>query len=187
MIDLLLERHKTSIPNHEPKLYCSAAAGTRSVPGFNILSFPDFWGHVPPPGHESMAQRTSGVQRYTDFIGWRFTGDLTSRTVFSPLGGALPVINRIKINSRSNFFLPHGLRHLLLNLLNTGGATTRAALRDIKTIFNAIYVNLSVFSLSRRVVYFSHWILVKNVQFPPSIFRPELDAAVNRLKNHLRE
>lgn len=63
MIDMLLERHKTSIPHHEPKLYCSAAAKTRSVPGFNILSFPDFWGHVPPPGHESMAQRKSSIQR----------------------------------------------------------------------------------------------------------------------------
>lgn len=72
MMDMLLERHKTSIPNHEPKLYCSAAAGTRSVPGFNILSFPDFWGHVPPPGHESMAQRQSSVQRYKDSIDWRW-------------------------------------------------------------------------------------------------------------------
>lgn len=72
MIDMLLERHKISIPNHEPKLYCSAAAGTRSVPGFNILSFPDFWGHVPPPGRESMAQRKSSVQRYKDFIDWHW-------------------------------------------------------------------------------------------------------------------
>lgn len=94
MIDMLLERHKTSIPNHEPKLYCSAAAGTRSVPGFNILSFPDFWGHVPPPGHESVAQRKSSIQRYenifvmlSDVIS--FSGDLKNKQsmVFSALEG----------------------------------------------------------------------------------------------------
>lgn len=64
MIDRLLERHKICIPHHEPKLYCAAAAKTRSVPGFNILAFPDFWGHVPPPGPELMAPRKLDIQRY---------------------------------------------------------------------------------------------------------------------------
>lgn len=64
MIDRLLKRHRACIPHHEPKLYFAAAAKTRSVPGFRILAFPDFWGHLPPPRHEPMVPRKSNIQRY---------------------------------------------------------------------------------------------------------------------------
>uniref|UniRef100_A0A3B5ACI9 tubulin-glutamate carboxypeptidase n=1 Tax=Stegastes partitus TaxID=144197 RepID=A0A3B5ACI9_9TELE len=64
MIDRLLERHGSCIPHHEPKLYRAAAAKTKSIPGFSILAFPDFWGHLPPPGHEPMAPRKPNIQRY---------------------------------------------------------------------------------------------------------------------------
>ncbi|XP_039988057.1 cytosolic carboxypeptidase 4 [Xiphias gladius] len=63
MIDRLLERHGACIPHHEPKLYCAAATKTKSIPGFSILAFPDFWGHLPPPGPESMAPRKPNIQR----------------------------------------------------------------------------------------------------------------------------
>ncbi|XP_068595082.1 cytosolic carboxypeptidase 4 [Brachionichthys hirsutus] len=63
MMDLLLERRRACTPNHEPKLYCSAAAKVRSIPGFTILAFPDFWGHMPPPGCEPMASRKPDIQR----------------------------------------------------------------------------------------------------------------------------
>ncbi|XP_068580033.1 cytosolic carboxypeptidase 4 [Cebidichthys violaceus] len=67
MIDRLLERRGACIPHHEPKLYRAAAAKTKSIPGFSILAFPDFWGHLPPPGHESMAPRKPNIQRQKVF------------------------------------------------------------------------------------------------------------------------
>uniref|UniRef100_G3NBD9 Peptidase M14 domain-containing protein n=1 Tax=Gasterosteus aculeatus aculeatus TaxID=481459 RepID=G3NBD9_GASAC len=67
MIDRLLEKHGVCIPHHEPKLYRAAAARTKSIPGFSLLAFPDFWGHLPTPGHEPMAPRKPNVQRYKVF------------------------------------------------------------------------------------------------------------------------
>ncbi|KAF3689297.1 Cytosolic carboxypeptidase 1 [Channa argus] len=63
MIDRILERCGACIPHHEPKLYCATAAKTKSIPGFRILAFPDFWGHLPPTGHEPMAPRKPNIQR----------------------------------------------------------------------------------------------------------------------------
>ncbi|KAJ0029557.1 hypothetical protein NQD34_004554 [Periophthalmus magnuspinnatus] len=63
IIDRLLERNASCIPHHDPKLYRSAASKTKSIPDFNILGFPDFWGHLPPKGHEPMAPRKPNVQR----------------------------------------------------------------------------------------------------------------------------
>ncbi|KAM7396122.1 hypothetical protein PAMP_019190 [Pampus punctatissimus] len=68
IIDRLLERHGACVPHHEPKMYRAAAAKTKSIPGFSILAFPDFWGHLPPPGHESMAPRKPNIQRYSMLI-----------------------------------------------------------------------------------------------------------------------
>ncbi len=68
MIDRLLEKHGACIPHHEPKLYRAAAAKTKSIPGFSILAFPDFWGHLPPPRHEPMAPRKPNIQRYSILI-----------------------------------------------------------------------------------------------------------------------
>uniref|UniRef100_A0A3B4A6M4 Peptidase M14 domain-containing protein n=1 Tax=Periophthalmus magnuspinnatus TaxID=409849 RepID=A0A3B4A6M4_9GOBI len=62
IIDRLLERNASCIPHHDPKLYRSAASKTKSIPDFNILGFPDFWGHLPPKGHEPMAPRKPNVQ-----------------------------------------------------------------------------------------------------------------------------
>ncbi|KAM4619140.1 cytosolic carboxypeptidase 4 [Polymixia lowei] len=67
MVDRLLERHGACIPHHDPNLYRAAAAQTKSIPGFSILAFPDFWGHLPPEGHEAMAPRKPKVQRQKVF------------------------------------------------------------------------------------------------------------------------
>ncbi|XP_034736100.1 cytosolic carboxypeptidase 4 isoform X2 [Etheostoma cragini] len=67
MIDRLLERHGACIPHHDPRLYRAAAAKTTSIPGFSILAFPDFWGHLPPLGHEPMAPRKPNIQRQKVF------------------------------------------------------------------------------------------------------------------------
>lgn len=63
-IDRLVDRHGPCIPHHDPKLYRSTATKTKSIPGFSILAFPDFWGHLSTPGHEPMAPRKPNIQRY---------------------------------------------------------------------------------------------------------------------------
>ncbi|XP_059192036.1 cytosolic carboxypeptidase 4 [Centropristis striata] len=85
MIDKLLERHGAFIPHHEPKLYYSVAAKTKSIPGFSILAFPDFWGHLPPPGHEPMAPRKPNIQRQkvlADVQRFLDTEDIINQVVF---------------------------------------------------------------------------------------------------------
>ncbi|XP_049430356.1 cytosolic carboxypeptidase 4 isoform X2 [Epinephelus fuscoguttatus] len=67
IIDRVLERHGAFIPHHDPKLYRAEAAKTISIPGFSILAFPDFWGHLSPPGHEPMAPRKPSIQRQKVF------------------------------------------------------------------------------------------------------------------------
>ncbi|KAM7003446.1 LOW QUALITY PROTEIN: cytosolic carboxypeptidase 4-like [Tautogolabrus adspersus] len=85
MIDRLLERHGVCIPHHDPRLYLSAASKTRSIPGFSILAFPDFWGHLPPPQHEAMAHRGPHIQRlkvFQDIRRFLNTDDIINQVVF---------------------------------------------------------------------------------------------------------
>lgn len=63
MVDRLLEKYGTCIPNHDPRLYASTASDTKSIAGYSILAFPDFWGHLPPQIQEPMAKRPPHVQR----------------------------------------------------------------------------------------------------------------------------
>uniref|UniRef100_A0A7N9ATV3 tubulin-glutamate carboxypeptidase n=1 Tax=Mastacembelus armatus TaxID=205130 RepID=A0A7N9ATV3_9TELE len=84
-IDRLLEVHRACIPHHEPKLYRTMAARTKSIPGFNIVAFPDFWGHLPPPEHEPMAPRKPNIQRqkvFEDIQRFLNTDDLINQVVF---------------------------------------------------------------------------------------------------------
>ncbi|XP_047453319.1 cytosolic carboxypeptidase 4 [Mugil cephalus] len=83
--DKLLERHGACIPHHDPKLYHAAAAKTKSIPGFSILAFPDFWGHLPPPGHEPMSSRKPNIQRQKvleDIQRFLSTDDMINQVVF---------------------------------------------------------------------------------------------------------
>uniref|UniRef100_A0A9J8AAJ0 tubulin-glutamate carboxypeptidase n=1 Tax=Cyprinus carpio carpio TaxID=630221 RepID=A0A9J8AAJ0_CYPCA len=63
MVDRLLEKYGICIPNHDPRLYAATAANTKSIAGYSILAFPDFWGHLPPQEQEPMAKRPQHVQR----------------------------------------------------------------------------------------------------------------------------
>ncbi|KAK2867030.1 hypothetical protein Q8A67_025147 [Cirrhinus molitorella] len=63
MVDRLLEKYGICIPNHDPRLYATTAANTKSIAGYSILAFPDFWGHLPPQEQEPMAKRPPHVQR----------------------------------------------------------------------------------------------------------------------------
>ncbi|XP_029985642.1 cytosolic carboxypeptidase 4-like, partial [Sphaeramia orbicularis] len=85
MIDRLLDRTGTRIPHHDPRLYRDSASRTRSIPGFSILAFPDFWGHLPPPGPEPMALRKPHVQRqkvFEDVRRFLHTDDIINQVVF---------------------------------------------------------------------------------------------------------
>uniref|UniRef100_A0A669E4C8 AGBL carboxypeptidase 1 n=1 Tax=Oreochromis niloticus TaxID=8128 RepID=A0A669E4C8_ORENI len=82
---LLLERHGAGIPHHDPKLYCAVASKTKSIPEFSILAFPDFWGHLPPPGHQPMAPRKPNIQRqkvFEDIQRFLKTDDIINHVVF---------------------------------------------------------------------------------------------------------
>nr|XP_024658814.1 cytosolic carboxypeptidase 4 isoform X1 [Maylandia zebra] len=85
IIDRLLERHGAGIPHHDPKLYCAVASKTKSIPDFSILAFPDFWGHLPPPGHQPMAPRKPNIQRqkvFEDIQRFLKTDDIINHVVF---------------------------------------------------------------------------------------------------------
>ncbi|XP_066504830.1 cytosolic carboxypeptidase 4, partial [Hoplias malabaricus] len=63
VVDKLLEKFGSFMPHHDPRLYIAAAAHTKSIADYSILAFPDFWGHLPPPGPEPMSNRKPHVQR----------------------------------------------------------------------------------------------------------------------------
>ncbi|XP_053283441.1 cytosolic carboxypeptidase 4 [Pleuronectes platessa] len=85
MIDKLLTRHGACIPHHEPQLYRAVATQTKSIPGFSILPFPDFWGHVPPARHEPMVPRKPNIQRqkvFEDVQRFLNTADIINQVVY---------------------------------------------------------------------------------------------------------
>nr|XP_020819087.1 cytosolic carboxypeptidase 4 [Phascolarctos cinereus] len=59
----VLERHPMDIPFHNPYTYIVKAEGTKSVPDFKVLAFPDVWGHHSPPFSQPMLERKCGIQR----------------------------------------------------------------------------------------------------------------------------
>uniref|UniRef100_A0A8D3DUJ4 Peptidase M14 domain-containing protein n=1 Tax=Scophthalmus maximus TaxID=52904 RepID=A0A8D3DUJ4_SCOMX len=96
MIDSLLKRHGACILHHEPKLYRAAAAKTKSIPGFSILAFPDFWGHLHPPGHEPMAPRKPNIQRekvFEDVQRFLNTHDIINQVVYDLEGSSLQCLS----------------------------------------------------------------------------------------------
>uniref|UniRef100_A0A4X2KDT3 tubulin-glutamate carboxypeptidase n=1 Tax=Vombatus ursinus TaxID=29139 RepID=A0A4X2KDT3_VOMUR len=62
-VSKFLERHPMDIPFHNPYTYIAKAEGTKSVPGFKVLAFPDVWGHHSPPFSQPMLERKCGIQR----------------------------------------------------------------------------------------------------------------------------
>ncbi|XP_062856327.1 cytosolic carboxypeptidase 4 [Trichomycterus rosablanca] len=85
VLDRLLEKYSASIPHHDPRLYAAAAANTKSIAGFSILAFPDFWGHLPPEGPEPMSIRKPHVQRkkvFEDIQRLLHPDDIINQVVF---------------------------------------------------------------------------------------------------------
>ncbi|XP_072837978.2 cytosolic carboxypeptidase 4 [Pogona vitticeps] len=85
VVKRLLERHPGNIPFHNPSFYMIRAAGTRSIPDYRVLAFPDLWGHLPPPYSQSLQQRRYGIQRAKIFEDVRrvlWPGDTINRVAF---------------------------------------------------------------------------------------------------------
>ncbi|XP_062945401.1 cytosolic carboxypeptidase 4 isoform X2 [Cynocephalus volans] len=86
VIDKLLETHPKHIPFHDPYLYMSKARRTKSVVDFEMMAFPDFWGHCPPPSAQSMLERKHGIQRFKIFEDVRRLiqpSDIINKVVYS--------------------------------------------------------------------------------------------------------
>ncbi|XP_069909561.1 cytosolic carboxypeptidase 4 [Oryctolagus cuniculus] len=62
-LEELLKSRPTHVAFHDPHLFMAKAKRTRSVVDFEMLAFPDLWGHRPPPSAQSMLERKCGIQR----------------------------------------------------------------------------------------------------------------------------
>uniref|UniRef100_A0A8C5ML15 AGBL carboxypeptidase 1 n=1 Tax=Leptobrachium leishanense TaxID=445787 RepID=A0A8C5ML15_9ANUR len=62
IVNQLLECHRGNIPFHNPQIYMNNAEGTKSVPDFKLLAFPDFWGHCSPPYSQKLEEKKYGSQ-----------------------------------------------------------------------------------------------------------------------------
>lgn len=51
------------LPLHDPDLYVEMVKGTRSVPQYAEVAYPDYFGHVAPTFREPLLERVYGVQR----------------------------------------------------------------------------------------------------------------------------
>ncbi|XP_061527813.1 cytosolic carboxypeptidase 1 isoform X1 [Phycodurus eques] len=51
------------LPLHDLDLYVEMVKGTKSVPHYTEVAYPDYFGHVPPTYRESLLERLYGVQR----------------------------------------------------------------------------------------------------------------------------
>ncbi|XP_044135394.1 cytosolic carboxypeptidase 4 [Bufo gargarizans] len=85
VVKQLLEQHKGNIPFHDPHVYMSVAGNTKSVPDYQVLAFPDFWGHCSPPFSQKLAEKRFGSQRdkiFDDIQRYLRPSDLINRVVF---------------------------------------------------------------------------------------------------------
>lgn len=51
------------LPLHDPDIYVEMVKGTRSVPQYAEVAYPDYFGHVAPTFKEPLMERVYGVQR----------------------------------------------------------------------------------------------------------------------------
>uniref|UniRef100_G3NXR8 Cytosolic carboxypeptidase 1 n=1 Tax=Gasterosteus aculeatus aculeatus TaxID=481459 RepID=G3NXR8_GASAC len=51
------------LPLHDPDLYVEMVKGTRSVPQYAEVAYPDYFGHIAPTFKEPLQERVYGVQR----------------------------------------------------------------------------------------------------------------------------
>lgn len=95
------------LPLHDPDLYVEMVKGTRSVPQYAEVAYPDYFGHVPPTFREPLLERTYGVQRakiFQDIERLIHPNDILDKVVYDLDIPSCPVIDEdgesLKFNSQ---------------------------------------------------------------------------------------
>ncbi|XP_042554452.1 cytosolic carboxypeptidase 4 [Dipodomys spectabilis] len=86
VMEQLLRAHHKQIPFHDPRVYMAKAQRTRSAVDFEMVAFPDLWGHCPPSCAQPMLERRRGIQRIKileDVRRLTQPNDIINRVVFS--------------------------------------------------------------------------------------------------------
>ncbi|XP_036434478.1 cytosolic carboxypeptidase 1 isoform X2 [Colossoma macropomum] len=94
------------LPLHDPDLYLEMVKGTRSVPGYTEVAYPDYFGHVAPNFREHIVERVYGVQRskiFQDIERLIHPTDILDKVVYDLDLQSCPVIDDgecLKFNSQ---------------------------------------------------------------------------------------
>ncbi|XP_033476472.2 cytosolic carboxypeptidase 1 isoform X2 [Epinephelus lanceolatus] len=95
------------LPLHDPDLYVEMVKGTRSVPQYAEVAYPDYFGHVAPTFKEPLQERVYGVQRskiFQDIERLIHPNDIVDKVVYDLDNPSCPVIEddgeSLKFNSQ---------------------------------------------------------------------------------------
>lgn len=95
------------LPLHDPDLYVEMVKGTRSVPQYAEVAYPDYFGHVAPTFREPLLERVYGVQRskiFQDIERLIHPNDILDKVVYDLDIPSCPVIEdsgeSLKFNSQ---------------------------------------------------------------------------------------
>lgn len=95
------------LPLHDPDLYVEMVKGTRSVPQYAEVAYPDYFGHVAPTFREPLQERVYGVQRskiFQDIERLIHPNDIVDKVVYDLDNPSCPVIEddgeSLKFNSQ---------------------------------------------------------------------------------------
>ncbi|XP_063050955.1 cytosolic carboxypeptidase 1 isoform X3 [Engraulis encrasicolus] len=94
------------LPLHDPELYIQMAKGTRSVPSYTEVAYPDYCGHLAPTTPEPILERVYGVQRtkiFQDIERLIHPNDILDKVVYDLDLPSCPVIDdgeSLKFNSQ---------------------------------------------------------------------------------------
>uniref|UniRef100_A0AAQ4RGT4 Cytosolic carboxypeptidase 1 n=1 Tax=Gasterosteus aculeatus aculeatus TaxID=481459 RepID=A0AAQ4RGT4_GASAC len=95
------------LPLHDPDLYVEMVKGTRSVPQYAEVAYPDYFGHIAPTFKEPLQERVYGVQRskiFQDIERLIHPNDIVDKVVYDLDIPSCPVIEdngeSLKFNSQ---------------------------------------------------------------------------------------
>uniref|UniRef100_A0A668AX46 Cytosolic carboxypeptidase 1 n=1 Tax=Myripristis murdjan TaxID=586833 RepID=A0A668AX46_9TELE len=95
------------LPLHDPDLYVEMVKGTRSVPHYSEVAYPDYFGHVAPTFREPLLERVYGVQRskiFQDIERLIHPNDILDKVIYDLDIPSCPVIDddgeSLKFNSQ---------------------------------------------------------------------------------------
>uniref|UniRef100_A0A8C5EXR7 Cytosolic carboxypeptidase 1 n=1 Tax=Gouania willdenowi TaxID=441366 RepID=A0A8C5EXR7_GOUWI len=83
------------LPLHDPDLYVEMVKGTKSVPQYAEVAYPDYFGHVAPTFREPLLERVYGVQRskiFQDIERLIHPNDIVDKVVYDLDVPTCPVI-----------------------------------------------------------------------------------------------